>query len=106
MTHLEQQKAKARNEIYHSLQDGTLTPEKIDTLIEATHQAAYEQGVKDADADGAYHSGYVAAIEECVRAAEGLSEFDARLATEPSGDFLGGAVAMKTLILTTLKADK
>ena len=41
----------------------------IDALIEnATHQRqqAYEQGVKDADAEGAYHSGYLAGLADCT----------------------------------------
>lgn len=40
---------------------------------------------------------------EAVRVIEDISEFDARLAIEPSRDFLKGAVAMKSFAITVVE---
>lgn len=40
---------------------------------------------------------------EVVRVIEDISEFDARLAIEPSRDFLKGAVAMKSFAITVVE---
>ena len=43
---IEQQKERAREEIALSIQDGTLSPEKIDELTTQTHQATIAEVVR------------------------------------------------------------
>lgn len=75
MNQIEQLKAEVRGALARGYctkenENKVLDPElieamalEIDTLIETVYQAAHSEGVRVADADGAYHSGFLGGIQ-------------------------------------------